>query len=133
MATKILVYDTDSSLVDLLSLALDPKQFTVLSVSNAADVLETIKKQAPDVLIFDPAYAGEDIWKLCTLIRRSNRLPILALSAVNHPGSVANALDNGIDDYLVKPVPAKVLTAHLNRLTRRAWAEMQASLYKPLQ
>jgi DNA-binding response OmpR family regulator len=46
-------------------------------------------------------------------------MPILVLSALDSPGTVAAALDAGADDYLIKPVPSGVLLAHINNLIRR--------------
>jgi PleD family two-component response regulator len=54
-------------------------------------------------------------------------VPILVLSALNKPGAVAQALDEGADDYLIKPVPSGVLVAHLKNLIRRARVEREAS------
>jgi DNA-binding response OmpR family regulator len=40
---------------------------------------------------------------------------------------VAKALDEGADDYLLKPMTSSVLIAHLKRLAWRARAERQAN------
>jgi len=32
---------------------------------------------------------------------------------------IAKVLDEGIDDYLIKPVPGQVLAAYLKRVTKR--------------
>jgi two-component system KDP operon response regulator KdpE len=42
------------------------------------------------------------------------------LSALYNPEAVAQALDEGADDYLSKPVPSGVLIAHLKTLIRRS-------------
>jgi DNA-binding response OmpR family regulator len=44
----------------------------------------------------------------------------LILSVINTPDLIARALDEGADDYLVKPVPLNVLVARLKTLARRA-------------
>jgi DNA-binding response OmpR family regulator len=45
---------------------------------------------------------------------------------LNNPDAVAQALDEGADDYLIKPVPSGVLIAHLKNLIRRARGEQVA-------
>ncbi len=80
--------------------------------------------------MLDPASPDLDGWQICKTIRGISKLPILLISAINTPGIVTQALDQGADDYLVKPVPSNVLIAHLNKLTRRARAEIQASAFK---
>jgi DNA-binding response OmpR family regulator len=51
----------------------------------------------------------------------------LVLSVLNKPDAVAKALDEGADDYLIKPVSGGVLIAHLNNLIRRSRAERNAT------
>ena len=65
-------------------------------------------------------------WQVCRDIRTFSKIPILVLSAVNNPEAVARALDEGADDYLIKPVPSGVLIAHIKNLIRRSRAEQNA-------
>jgi DNA-binding response OmpR family regulator len=45
---------------------------------------------------------------------------------------VARALDEGADDYLLKPMQTNVLIARLKRLAQRGRAEQSAVAPKPL-
>jgi DNA-binding response OmpR family regulator len=67
-------------------------------------------------------------WIVCKEIREFSDVPILILSAMDAPGMVANALDVGADDYLVKPVSSGTLVAHLNKLLRRSKSFQTSSL-----
>ena len=67
-----------------------------------------------------------DGWEVCKAIRSFSLVPILVISAINKPGMVAKALDEGADDYMLKPMTSSVLIAHLKRLAWRARAERQA-------
>jgi two-component system KDP operon response regulator KdpE len=69
---------------------------------------------------------GTDGWHVCRSIREFSQTPILVLSVLNKPDAVAKALDEGADDYLIKPVPSGVLIAHLKNLIRRSRAESKA-------
>jgi DNA-binding response OmpR family regulator len=60
-----------------------------------------------------------DGWEVCKRIRDFSNVPILVLSAIGAPGSVANALEVGADDYLIKPVHASLLASRLRSLVRR--------------
>ena len=64
-----------------------------------------------------------DGWTTCRAIRDINQVPIIILSVVDKPELIVRALDEGADDYLVKPVPLNVLIARLKTLTRRAHAD----------
>ena len=60
-----------------------------------------------------------DGWQLARAAREFTSIPILVLSALDEPSIVASVLDQGADDFLVKPVSSAVLLAHLNKLVRR--------------
>jgi two-component system response regulator MtrA len=119
MPLKVLAIDDDPAMTELLTLLLNTHGFMVLTANTGEDGVAITRKDSPDVIILDLMMPGMDGWEVCKLIRMSNSVPILVLSAFDNPGMIAKALDAGADDYLVKPVPTGVLIAHLNKLTRR--------------
>jgi DNA-binding response OmpR family regulator len=119
MPIKVLAIDDDPAMTELLTLLLKPRGFEVITANTGEDGLEMVKKDKPEVVILDLMMPGMDGWKVCAAIRGFSQVPILILSALDSPGMVASGLDAGADDYLIKPVPSGVLTAHLNNLARR--------------
>jgi DNA-binding response OmpR family regulator len=120
---KILVIDDDPAMTELLKLLLQPTASSVSTANSGMDGVKLAKKNSPDVIILDLMMPEMDGWQVCSEIRKTSRVPILILSALDTPGMVARALDAGADDYLIKPVPSGVLIAHLNNLVRRARVE----------
>jgi DNA-binding response OmpR family regulator len=125
--TRVLVIDDDTAMTEMLKVTLEPRAFEVLTAHTGEEGIKGAKTQNPDVIILDLFMPGMDGWQVCKSIRQHSQVPILILSAINKPGTVAKALDEGADDYLIKPVPSGVLVAHLNNLIRRARAERDAS------
>jgi DNA-binding response OmpR family regulator len=125
--TRVLVIDDDIAMTEMLKVTLEPRAFEVFTAHTGEEGIKAAKAQNPDVIILDLFMPGMDGWQVCKSIRRHSQVPILVLSAINKPGTVAKALDEGADDYLIKPVPSGVLVAHLNNLIRRARAERDAS------
>jgi DNA-binding response OmpR family regulator len=121
-----LVIDTDVSLSEILKAFLDPEEFEILTSHRVEDGLDVVCHSNPDVIILDLHMPEKDGWQICRDIRAISKTPILVLSALNNPEAVAQALDVGADDYLIKPVPSGVLVAHLKNLIRRARAEQVA-------
>lgn len=117
---KVLIIDDDLALCESLKLMLDPKEFTVASASGGAEGIRLCQEWQPDVVVLDLLMPEMDGWEVASRIRAFSDVPIIVLSAVSKPELVAKALDEGIDEYLIKPVPGTVLAAHLKRLTRRA-------------
>jgi DNA-binding response OmpR family regulator len=66
-----------------------------------------------------------DGWKVCHKIKQVHNIPILVLSAVDSPSMIAEALDAGADDYLIKPVTSTSLIAHINSLVKRTTGELR--------
>lgn len=125
--TRVLVIDDDAAMTEMLKVTLEPREFEVMTAHTGEEGIEAAKSLCPDVIILDLFMPGVDGWQVCKSIREYSKVPILVLSAINKPGTVAKALDEGADDYLIKPVPSGVLVAHLNNLIRRARAERDAN------
>lgn len=117
---KILVIDDDEGMTELLSLLLAPASSEIIIANTGPEGIELIKRRSPDVVILDLMMPEMNGWLTCKQIREFSDVPILILSAMDAPGIVAQALDVGADDYLVKPVSSGTLIAHLNKLVRRA-------------
>lgn len=117
---KILVIDDDEGMTELLSMVLSPESSQVITANTGPKGIEMAKAQSPDLIILDLMMPEMNGWSICQQIRKFSDVPILILSAIDSPGLVANALDVGADDYLVKPVSSSTLLARLNQLSRRA-------------
>jgi len=125
--TRILVIDDDQAMTEMLRLVLEPNSFDVYEAHSGPEGIEATRRLNPEVVVLDLLMPGMDGWEVCKEIRTFSQVPILVLSAISKPGIVARALDEGADDYLLKPMPSSVLIAHLKRLARRARAEQESN------
>jgi DNA-binding response OmpR family regulator len=128
MRTKILVVDDDSDTTDLLQIILEPNAFEVIAANSGEEGIQLVQKNAPDVMIVDLLMPGMDGLKVLSEVRQFSKIPILVLSAVDRPNIAELALDNGADDFLIKPMTSGMLVASINKLTRRALAEQRAKI-----
>lgn len=129
---KILVIDDDIGMTELLSLLLAPASSEIITANSGQDGIERAKTVAPDIIILDLMMPEMHGWTVCQRIREFSDAPILILSAMDAPGYVAQALDVGADDYLVKPVSSGTLIAHLNKLLRRSKITLRSASANPL-
>lgn len=127
LPTKVLLIEDDKAMCETLKLVLEPNAFEVYEVNSGPLGIEATRRVKPDVIIMDLLMPDMDGWEVTRAIRAFSHVPILVLSAVSKPEMVAKALDEGADEYLIKPVPSNVLIAHLKRLARRARAEREAN------
>ncbi len=119
MAIEVLLVDDDPDLAVMLRTLLRGQDFQIKAVYHGEDGIQACKTAAPDVVILDLLMPEMDGWEVCRRIRDFSDVPILILSALGAPGSVARALDAGADDYLIKPVHASLLASRLRTLVRR--------------
>ena len=121
MAIEVLLIDDDPDLSTMLRTLLRGQDFQIKAVYSSEDGISKVKnpESTPDVVILDLLMPEVDGWEVCERIRSFSDVPILILSALGSPGSVARALDAGADDYLIKPVHASLLASRLRTLVRR--------------
>lgn len=119
MATEILLIDDDPDFSTMLQTLLRGRDFQVGAVFSGEDGIETCRVDSPDIVVLDLLMPEMDGWEVCERIRSFSDVPIMILSALGAPASVAKALDAGADDYLIKPVHASLLASRLNALLRR--------------
>jgi len=119
MAVDVLLIDDDPDLSIMLRTLLRGKDFQVKAVFSGEEGIQTCREEGPDVIILDLLMPEMDGWEVCEKIREFSEVPILILSALGSPASVARALDAGADDYLIKPIHASLLASRLRTLVRR--------------
>ncbi len=121
MAIEVLLIDDDPDLSTMLRTLLRGQDFQIKAVYSSVEGIESCRDpdSQPDVVILDLLMPEVDGWEVCERIRSFSDVPILILSALGSPGSVARALDAGADDYLIKPVHASLLASRLRTLVRR--------------
>lgn len=116
---RILVIDDDPAMTELLRILLEPASSYLFTANSGKEGIEIIQSQGPDVVILDLMMPDMNGKQVCEAVRKFSNVPILILSALDSPGMVADALNAGADDYLIKPVSSSVLIAHLKKLQRR--------------
>ena len=87
---------------------------------NGLEALDLLGRSTFDAVVLDimlPGLSGYEVLK--QLRARKDMTPVLVLSAKDGEYDLADALDLGADDYLVKPFSYVVLVARLNALRRR--------------
>jgi len=125
---KIIVISPDLLMMEFLQNILDSNKFILEAINPAKESITSIRKTNPDLFVVDDLDSGMSILSTCQLIRQYSGMPIMVLSSQRKAGMVEQTLDAGADEFLIKPIPGSVLTAHINTLARRALAEKEAAL-----
>ncbi|ADD03311.1 two component transcriptional regulator, winged helix family [Thermoanaerobacter italicus Ab9] len=119
MDKKIFVVDDEIKILEVVKSYLEREGFSVITETNGNNVLDTFKKEKPDLVILDlmlPGISGEE---LCKRIRQFSNVPILMLTAKVQESDKINGFSIGADDYLTKPFSPRELVMRVKAILRR--------------
>jgi len=118
---KILVVEDDTRTAEAVARGLRGEGYEVDIAKDGTDGLWKATEDAFDLILLDVMLPGMNGFRLCGELRdREIWTPILMLTAKDGDFDIAEALDTGADDYLVKPFSFTVLLARVRALLRRA-------------
>jgi DNA-binding response OmpR family regulator len=119
---RILVVDDEHNLVWALRHSLSDEGYEILTAYDGLEALSVARRQHPDLIILDIVMPRLDGLEVCRRLRRDPTLaavPILFLTALSATDDRVTGLNEGGDDYLVKPFDLPELKARIRALLRR--------------
>lgn len=117
---RVLVIEDEKSITDALARGLGAAGFAVDVTPDGTDGWLKIDTQPYDVVLLDVMLPGLSGYEVLKRMRAAdNWTPVLMLTAKDGEYDIADALDIGADDYLVKPFSFVVLLARVRALHRR--------------
>lgn len=119
----ILIIDDEVQIRRLLEITLESNSFTVESAETAKDGLRIAANHPPDLLILDLGLPDESGHSVLKKLREWYTKPIIILSVQSNEEDIVRALDNGANDYLVKPFRTGELLARIRSALRSSATE----------
>lgn len=117
---RVLVVEDEPDLRSAVSQALREEGYAVDESGEGREGLFKATSWDYDAIVLDLMLPGLDGWEILTRLRRTHRTPVLILTARDGLEERVRGLDQGADDYLVKPFELAELLARLRALIRRA-------------
>jgi diguanylate cyclase (GGDEF)-like protein len=127
---RLLIVDDISDNRNILTRRFERRGFDVTEADSGIAAIDLIERGAFDLVLLDVMMPGID--GLETLRRiRSRRsafaLPVIMVTAKSESGNIVDALEQGANDYVTKPVDFAVALARVNTQISRRHAEQQVA------
>ncbi len=122
MKGNILIVEDDDHIGNLIEFTLNNAGYSTVKFDNANDALIFLNTNNPDLIVLDlmlPGLQGEDFIRFVKGKPEFKSLPILIVTAKSQEDLFVKLLNEGADDFLVKPFSIKVLVAKINAILRR--------------
>jgi two-component system alkaline phosphatase synthesis response regulator PhoP len=115
----ILVVDDDAKIVRLVRTYLEREGFRVVEASDGRSALAAIALDPPLLVVLDLMLPEVDGLSIIRAVRRTDRTPIVMISARGSTADRIAGLTEGADDYLAKPFSPAELVARIKRVLDR--------------
>ncbi|MER5436362.1 response regulator transcription factor [Streptomyces sp. NPDC002588] len=116
---RVLVIEDDPAVREGARLALRRQGHDVAAAATGEEGLEQLRSFRPDVVVLDLMLPGMTGLEVCRRIRADRQVPIIMVTAMGDDVDIVVGLETGADDYVVKPVQARVLEARIRAVLRR--------------
>jgi two-component system KDP operon response regulator KdpE len=124
---EILVIDDEVQMRRLLEITLQSHDFVVKEASTAKEGLIAAANHPPDLIILDLGLPDESGHVVLKKLREWYTKSIIILSVQSSEEDIVEALDNGANDYLIKPFRTAELLARIRSAMRDTISEENIS------
>jgi two-component system KDP operon response regulator KdpE len=115
---EVLVIDDETQIQKLLQITLQSNNYSTRVAGSGKDGVTAAANHSPDLIILDlglPDVSGHEVLKN---LREWYTKPVIILSVQSSEEDIVTALDNGANDYLIKPFRSGELLARIRSLLR---------------
>ena len=116
---RVLVVEDDADLALITALNLIKRGYQVDQAYTCKQARQLLSENTYQVILLDVALPDMQGTELCSVIRAESSAPIIFMSCLSDSDVIITALNNGGDDYMIKPVDYDVLAVRIEAIMRR--------------
>ncbi|MEI7026342.1 response regulator transcription factor [Paenibacillus sp. y28] len=120
----ILVVDDEPNIIKFLELGLKNEGFQVSSAQDGLTAINMVQDLHPQLVILDVMMPGMDGFEVCRLIKETENVSVIMLTAKEEVEDRVKGLNLGADDYLVKPFSFQELLARIQARIRNQFPHL---------
>jgi two-component system KDP operon response regulator KdpE len=114
----ILIVDDEQQIRRLLTISLESNGFGVAEAVTGEEGILRASMDRPELIILDLGLPDMDGREVLRKLRLAGQTPVVILSARNSEQDIVSCLEEGADDYLVKPFRTGELIARIKAALR---------------
>ena len=118
-ALSVMLVEDDAPLRSALAASLSSHGYTVVETGSAEEAVVMAGQRVPDLVLLDLTLPGADGLHALRRLRSFTAVPIVVLTVRDGKADKLAALDDGADDYVVKPFDVDELLARVRAALRR--------------
>jgi two-component system cell cycle response regulator len=121
VTARVLVVDDVPANVKLLEARLSAEYFDVVTAMCGSEALALCEKAECDIVLLDIMMPDMDGFEVCRRLKANpstHHIPVIMVTALDHPSDRVRGLEAGADDFLTKPVSDVALIARVRSLAR---------------
>ena len=122
MGARVLVVEDEPAVQELIRYTLEQAGLEPLPVDSAEDALTSLRDELPDAVLIDWMLPNKSGLALARELRETPRtadLPLIMVTARGEEADRVKGLEQGLDDYVVKPFSPRELVARIQAVLRR--------------
>jgi len=126
----ILVIEDEQDIQELIRFNLERDGYKVVAAESVEAAGKLLSRQLPSLVLLDLMLPGENGYDFCRRLRgdeRTQRLPVIMVTARDEDADIVAGLEVGADDYITKPFSPRVLLARVRAVLRRRAVEPEDS------
>jgi response regulator RpfG family c-di-GMP phosphodiesterase len=130
-AHRVLIVDDELSIRKVLAAMLPQSAFLSRTATSGTEALRILESEQMDAVISDlqmPGISGMEL--LAEVRRRYPHVAFLVATGVDDTRVGVRAMQQGADDYLMKPFDVDIVTVSLNRALERKRLEREVENYR---
>ena len=104
---SVLIVDDNPENLRVMSIMLAREKFLIRVANNGEEAIESIKTEAPGLVLLDIQMPGIDGYETCRRIKSMKAfesIPIIFISALTETDKITKAFEAGGQDYITNPL-----------------------------
>ncbi len=121
---KILLVDDEPNILEFLEMGLLNEGFDVQTAQDGMTAITLAKQFQPHIVILDIMMPGMDGFEVCRMLKKTENVAIIMLTAKDEIDDRVKGLTLGADDYMAKPFSFEELLARIQARIRNQFPNL---------